>query len=166
MEEIFAVACGCDGGDIDIEISIPHFSYFYLPHFCIFDSLEDFSNSARRGYAGHAVIKYLVANFQRRARGQGVSPPRSIHIPKASYGCRNTAICAKTCYCKIRSFCVPGCAGFLKRLSGYIFSEVTSPIGAFTNKFCFKKFPNLLLAPALSNRNLLRYLENSDFAQN
>ena len=74
-----------------------------------------------RSYAGHAEIKYLVANFhlQRRDRGQGgrVFLRSSIHIPKASYGRAITLQnVQKLATAKYEVFVSPGvCAWFLKR---------------------------------------------------
>ena len=95
------------------------------------------------GYAGHAAIKHLVAKIPLkrpdRRLWSGVESWTwqllgSIHIPKASYGCHNTAKCAKTCYCKIWSFCRPGEREVYKKTFSEIFSAAATSDWGFHQK--------------------------------
>ena len=107
------------------------------------------------GYAGHAAIKHLVAKIPLkrpdRRLWSGVESWTwqllgSIHIPKASYGCHNTAKCAKTCYCKIWSFCRPGGREVYKKTFSEIFSAAaTSDWELSPKSFAINNFPDMFL---------------------
>ena len=164
-ERYVTVACGCVGWNLHIQRPYTTLLLFFL----YVDWLEEFSNSARRCYAGHAVIKYLVANFPTVVRGW-VFAGRFI-FPKQVMTAVTLQYVQKLATAKYEVFVSLGvCQGFKKTFSSYIngiiwdfyiFSEVTSLIGAFTKKFCFQELSqspscfccciNLILS------NLLRY---------
>ena len=91
----------------------------------LYDSLQYWENfpTLPRSYAGHAEIKYLVANFhlQRRARGQGGESSPATFIGRFIF--RKQVMAAvtlqnaqKLATAKYEDFVSPGCAMFLKRL--------------------------------------------------